>query len=226
VLFVVLALLAACSAAPFPAPAYTLVQLKTGTRTGLSADERREVFAGHFANMERLAREGRLLLAGPYGQQRSDPALRGIFVLATADAATARAWAETDPAYLANVFRLEYSPLATNAALRAQLAADLAAQAAIKASGRTPAPGEGGRGYVLLTADDGEAAARALATHPAVLLLGQLDGRRAFVVLDAKNLDAATQLLAPVAPQLGTFTLDEWFATGLLVDLPLRVAAS
>jgi ATP-dependent helicase/nuclease subunit B len=32
------------------------------------------------ANMQRLAREGRLVMAGPYGKDKSDAALRGVFV--------------------------------------------------------------------------------------------------------------------------------------------------
>lgn len=219
---VLCALAAGCRVAPFPPAAYTFVQLKTGARTDLTADEQRAVFGGHFANMERLAREGKLLVAGPYGRQRSDASLRGIFVLAAADVAEARAWAETDPGVVAGVFRLELASLATRAALREQLAADLAREDAVKASGRTPSPGEGGRGYVLLTVADANAAAAALKDHGSVLLLGCLDGQRGLALLDAKDLAAAQELLAPLAPQLGAFTLDEWFGSGLLVDLPLR----
>ncbi len=219
---VLCAFVAGCRVAPFPPAAYTFVQLKTGTKTDLTPDEQRAVFGGHFANMERLAREGKLLVAGPYGRQRSEDSLRGIFVLAAADVDEARVWAETDPGVVAGVFRLELASLATRAALREQLAADLAREDAVKASGRTPSPGEGGRGYVLLTVADANAAAAALKDHGSVLLLGCLDGQRGLALLDAKDLAAAEELLAPLAPQLGAFTLDEWFGSGLLVDLPLR----
>lgn len=215
----------ACATAPaVPQPLEcTLAILKTGPRTEpLSAEERTKIFGGHFANMERLARERQLLVAGPYGKQRSDPTLRGLFVLDTADPARAKELAETDPGFLAGVFRFEFHALSTTAALRAQIEAELAAQDAIAASGRQPEPGEGGRGYVWLTAVHGEAAASALAGHPAVLLFARLDRDGAFVLLDAKDLADATAKLAPLAPQLGEHRLDEWFGSGLLVELPRR----
>ena len=202
---------------------YTLALIRTGARSQpLDAAARREVFRGHFANMGRLARAGQLVLAGPYGQHKHADDLRGLFVLDTADRAAAQQWAETDPGFLATEFRFEFHTLRTAAQLRAQLAADLAREDAIQASGRTPAPGEGGRGYVLLTASDGAAAAAVLAGHSAVLLCGELDDRQAFVVLDATTKVAAGALLAPLAPRLGEYQLDEWFASGLLVDLPRR----
>lgn len=201
----------------------TLVILKTGPRSEpLSAAERASVFGGHFANMERLARTGDLLLAGPYGSKRADPTCRGVFVLDTGDPARAQALAETDPGFVAGVFRFDYHALSTAAPLRAQRAADIAALDAIVASGRTPPPGEGGRGYVWLTCTDGEAAARALADRPWVLLFARLDRDAAFMLLDATDAAAATALLAPVASALGEHEIDEWFGSGLLVDLPHR----
>ncbi len=220
--FVLPVVLVGCSCLP-AAPAElecTLVVLATGPRTvPLTAEERTKVFGGHFANMERLAREGQLLVAGPYGKEKSDPARRGLFVLATKDAARAKELAETDPGFLAGVFRLEYHSLTTTAPLRAQLAKDLAAADAIKASGRTPAPGEGGRGYVLLTASDGAAASAALAKHPAVLIAARIGGNHAMFWLDAKDAAAARAAIADCSAALGTFTLDEWFGSGLLAEL-------
>lgn len=217
-------LLAACgTVSPSPdAAAYTLVQLKTGSHTPASQEESQRIFSGHFANMQRLAREGSLLLAGPYGKNKSDASLRGVFVLATPDRAVAQRWAETDPGFQAGVFRLEFAALATRADLRAQLAADLAREDAQKAAGEAPKPGSGMRGYVLLTAPDADAAAKVLAGHPAVLMFARLEGARAFVLLDAKDVAAADALLAPLRQRLGPCTLDEWFATDLLVDLPKR----
>jgi uncharacterized protein YciI len=212
----------AASSAAAPAQ-FTLVQLKSGPRIDLTPEQRREVFGGHMANMNRLARAGALLLAGPYGKAKSDPALRGLFVLATADRAEAQRQAETDPGFAAGVFRFELASLATTADLRAQLAADLAHEDAAKAAGRQLGAGDM-RGYVLLTAADGDAAAAALAGQPAVLMLGRLDGGRALALLDAKDVAAAETLLAPLRKHLGAFTLDEWWATALLVDLPRRGA--
>jgi uncharacterized protein YciI len=53
------------------------------------------MFAGHFANMERLAKEGKLVLAGPFAK---DPdGWRGLFVFAVNGIAAAKALTETDP---------------------------------------------------------------------------------------------------------------------------------
>lgn len=216
--------LAGCGSVSSAAPSaeYTFVQLKTGSHTPASKEESQQIFGGHFANMQRLAREGALLLAGPYGQNKSDPALRGVFVLATADRAQATKWAASDPGFQAGVFRFEFAAMATTAALREQLAAELARENATNAAGQTPKPGASMRGYVLLTAANGDAAAQALAGHASVLMFARLDGGRALVLLDAKDLAAATAAIAPLQAQLGAFTLDEWYATDLLVDLPLR----
>lgn len=202
---------------------YTFVFIKTGARQGpLTKEENERIFGGHFANMEKLWREGRLLMAGPYGKERSDKALRGVFVFDTADRATAKAWAESDPGFQASVFRFDFATLSTSAALRAQRIADLAAHDAIVASGRKPAPGEGGRGYVWLVAEDAARAEAALAGVEGILLSARLDGSRALVLLDCDSLVAATAKLAPLADRIGPYVLDEWFATRLLADLPKR----
>lgn len=194
--------------------ACTLVLLKTGATTKLTPEESRRVFAGHFANMSRLAREGNLLLAGPYGQRKHDPMLRGLFVLDTADPARARRLAETDPGVRAGVFALEYHTLATTAPLRDFLVRELVLEDQATREGRVRAPGEGGRGYVLLTATNGERAAKVLQHHPATLLFGRLDESAAFVVLDAQNPDALPPGVAALLPELGEVHLDAWFASG------------
>ena len=75
-----LALCACRSAAP--EREYTLVLIKTGPMSGkLTAEESKTAFAGHFSNMERLAEERQLLVAGPFGEKRHDPELRGLFIL-------------------------------------------------------------------------------------------------------------------------------------------------
>ncbi|HEX5054679.1 MAG TPA: YciI family protein [Planctomycetota bacterium] len=221
---------AAPAAAPAAVPAVdtdaaerhcTLVLLKTGPRREpLSDSERSQIFGGHFGNMQRLAREGHLLVAGPYGKEKSDAALRGLFVLDTVDPERARQLAETDPGFKAGVFTFDYHMMATAAPLRAFLAAELAAQDDAARGGRTQAPGDRLRSYVLLTADDGAAAAAALAGVPAVLWFARLDSTRAFVLLDAPDVEAARALLAPVVRALGAHHLDQWSASSGLVDLP------
>jgi uncharacterized protein YciI len=199
---------------------YALVYLVTGPATNLPAEQQREVFQGHFANMERLAREGALLVAGPFGQRRSDPALRGLFVLDAADRQSARVLAETDPGFQAGVFALDYHTLSTAAPLRAFLDLELGELDAARAAGRPPAPGANGRGFVLLIGSDGERICTVLRDHPAVLLCGRLDGTGAFAVLDAVDLAAAGQALGDVRARLGEHHLEEWFASRNLERLP------
>lgn len=213
---------AACAAGPTADPAVetlTLVHLRTGPQPPTKA-EAPKVFQGHFANMERLAEARQLLVAGPYGTQKSAPDLRGVFVLATADRRTAEQLAGSDPAVQAGVFVLEYHTLRTQAPLRAFLEAELAKTAAQRAAGKTPPPGEGIRGYVLLTAAVGGPVREALAGRPGVLLLAEHDDGGAFAVLEAKDLAAAEALLQPVRSALGEVRLDEWYAAGGLADLP------
>src|SRR5262245_55545642 len=77
---------------------YTLVFLVTGPNSAtIDAEKKKEIFAGHMANIRRLADEDKLLIAGPFGKEKPDPSLRGIFILDTPDLETARAWTSTDP---------------------------------------------------------------------------------------------------------------------------------
>lgn len=202
---------------------HTFVAIRTGPRTTpLAKAERGAMFQGHFDNMNRLARAGDLVMAGPYGKQKHANDLRGIFVLATADAAAAKSLAETDPGFQQGEFRFEYTRIGTTADLRAQLAADMAREDAIVASGKKPAPGDGGRAYVWLRAPSFVAASAVLAGSPAVLLAARCDDGRGLFLLDALDLAAAQALLAPHTAKIGNCELDEWFGSGLLVDLPKR----
>lgn len=222
--FGLLSLLVACQGSPLPEPAAidgTLVLIVTGPRQEpLSKEDSGKIFAGHFANMERLAKEGRLLVAGPFGKQKTDPKLRGLFVFDAKERTVAQALAETDPGFQAGVFAFEYHTLRTAAPLREFLAAEMAAQEEIAKSGRKPAPGEFGRPFVLLRAANGPAALRALAGRPGVAMTATLDGGEAFAVLVADDLAAAQALIGPFAAELGEVRLDEWFASRRLAELP------
>lgn len=74
--------------------AYTFVLLKTGPKRMPHGPERDAMFQGHFANIERLAKEGLLVYAGPLD---GVDGWRGLFIFATADLAVARQAVETDP---------------------------------------------------------------------------------------------------------------------------------
>ena len=199
---------------------YTLVYLKTGPAVGLSKDEQAQVFAGHFANMNRLAREGHLVVAGPFGKQRSDTALRGVFVLATGDVARAKELAESDPGVKSGVFALEYHSLRTTAPLAQFLAAELAREDADKAAGKTPKPSDNIRGYALLIADDYAKMAEALDGRREALLVGAMDERAGFAIVNCIDRTAAEEAFARLREQLGTHRFEEWFASKGLVQLP------
>jgi len=94
---------------------YVLVVLKTGPTPVSDPEARKAMFAGHFANMKKLADEGRLALAGPF--MPSDSGWRGLFVFAVEDIEQARALTETDPVMVQGEMVAEYHPWYGSAAL-------------------------------------------------------------------------------------------------------------
>lgn len=200
----------------FTGPTYMLGILRTGPRTEpLSEEESARYFGGHFANMTRLAKEGHLLLAGPYGSNKSAKDLRGIFILDTDSLEHARRLAETDPCFQAGIFRFEFHAMQTTFAMHAMQKAELARLAANERSGMTVPPGAGCRNYVMVTVADANRAA-ALQAHDAVYLFAKIARNRALAFVDCANHDEAEALLKPLRTQLGELTIDEWFGSDLL----------
>lgn len=107
------AAVAAAQSAPASAPAapehyffYHLVLLRRPANAPpLDPDARQKLQEAHLANMRRLAKEGKLVLAGPF---LDDTPLRGIFVLKTESMDEAKQWTLTDPAVQANRFAPEF----------------------------------------------------------------------------------------------------------------------
>lgn len=88
---------------------YVLCILKTGPRDSeVTGDERKRVFEGHFANINRLADEGKLVVAGPFG--RNDRAYRGLYIFNVATVEEAEKLVVLDPAVEAGVFLAELTP--------------------------------------------------------------------------------------------------------------------
>ncbi len=75
---------------------YMLVMLKTGTNQTTDADFINACFRGHLENINRLAEEGKLIVAGPLG--RNEKNYRGIFILDATTLEEAEALLQTDPA--------------------------------------------------------------------------------------------------------------------------------
>jgi uncharacterized protein YciI len=84
---------------------YVLVILKTGPTPVPKGPKRDAMFAGHFANMGRLAKEGKLVLAGPFDD---DGGWRGLFVFAVDDVEAARQLTATDPVIVNGEMVAEY----------------------------------------------------------------------------------------------------------------------
>ena len=95
---------------------YVLVILKTGPKDAeVKGKDRDDLFAFHLANIRRLASEGKLALAGPFG--KNDETFRGLFIFNTASLDDARAWVATDPTVKAGVLVPEFIPWYGTAAL-------------------------------------------------------------------------------------------------------------
>lgn len=87
---------------------YVLVILRTGPKRMPDGDARTAMFAGHMANITRLADAGKLVLAGPFAQ---DPAgWRGLFLLAVESVDEARALTGTDPVIVEGEMVADYHP--------------------------------------------------------------------------------------------------------------------
>lgn len=94
---------------------YVLVILRTGPYTPASEEERNTLFEGHFANINRRAEEGKLLVAGPLGNNERQ--YRGIFIFNVATIEEAQALVSTDPSIERGVFVAEFYPWYGSAAL-------------------------------------------------------------------------------------------------------------
>ena len=97
---------------------YVLAILKTGPNDAkLAGSERTEMFKGHMANIERLASEGKLAVAGPFG--KNDANFRGIFILNAATVEEARKLVDTDPVVKSGVMVVDLYPWFGSASLMA-----------------------------------------------------------------------------------------------------------
>ncbi|MER2995947.1 YciI family protein [Pontibacter populi] len=94
---------------------YVLVILKTGSNTTTDKEKLNQYFRGHMENINRLVKEGKLIVAGPLG--KNDKTYRGIFILDVKTVVEAQKLVETDPAVRAKIFDVELYPWYGSAAL-------------------------------------------------------------------------------------------------------------
>ena len=84
---------------------YVFVVLRTGPNKVPAGQERTEMFAGHMANIQRLANERKLAYAGPLD---GVDGARGIFIFAVENIDEAKALVATDPVIIKGEMVAEY----------------------------------------------------------------------------------------------------------------------
>jgi uncharacterized protein YciI len=94
---------------------YVLVILKSGPKQMPAGAERDAMFRGHFANIQRLAGEGKLAVAGPF--MGSADGWRGLYVFAVKDIEEAKALTASDPVIVNQEMVAEFHPWYGTAAL-------------------------------------------------------------------------------------------------------------
>jgi uncharacterized protein YciI len=95
---------------------YVFCLLKSGTNTTASKEETQKLFEGHMANINRLAKEGKLAVAGPF--MKNDRNYRGIYIFNVETIAEAEALVATDPEIKAKLLEAELTPWYCSAALQ------------------------------------------------------------------------------------------------------------
>ena len=94
---------------------YVLVILKSGPKQMPAGAERDAMFRGHFANIQRLAGEGKLALAGPF--MGGGDGWRGLYLFTVTDLEEVKALTARDPVIVNGEMVAEYHPWYGSAAL-------------------------------------------------------------------------------------------------------------
>jgi uncharacterized protein YciI len=89
---------------------YYMAFLRRGAPAAANAPASAELMKGHMANIQRLAKEGKLVLAGPFLAQTGPGSLAGLFILQAGSVAEAQQLVDTDPAVQAGRFTVEIVP--------------------------------------------------------------------------------------------------------------------
>jgi uncharacterized protein YciI len=209
----------------------TLVYLITGPNSATNTREQKsEIFKGHMANIQKLADDGKLLIAGPFGKPR-DPAWRGIFIFDVPTTKEAQALAGSDPGVIAGEFATIIREVEIPASVRDLPRFEKELQAELKAQG-TPdrKPGEvppAIRPYVILHTQDLPRARAALKSPTAPRTIWwarftdtprhQPRAAQGIIVLDAATVEEARKALDQL--DTGTIDCDGWYSTTSLTRL-------
>ena len=94
---------------------YVFVILKTGPAKLEDKEKQTELFKGHMDNINRLVKENKLFVAGPFG--KNELTYRGLFILNVKTLEEAKSLCDTDPAIKAGIFEVDLLPWYGSAAL-------------------------------------------------------------------------------------------------------------
>ena len=86
---------------------YWLVLLQKGPNRNQDSISAEKIQAAHMANINRLAKEGKLIMAGPIGVEDD---LRGIFLMNCADSSEVENFVKTDSAVITGRLMMKYYP--------------------------------------------------------------------------------------------------------------------
>lgn len=86
---------------------YWLVLLQKGPNRSQDSISAEKIQAAHMANINRLAKEGKLIMAGPIGVEDD---LRGIFLMNCADSTEVENFVKTDSAVITGRLIMKYYP--------------------------------------------------------------------------------------------------------------------
>jgi len=98
---------------------YIFVILRTGPNKTADKDSLNAYFAGHMANIQKLAAEGKMIVAGPFGKNENQ--FRGLFILNTTSNEEARKMLDGDPAVKDGIFTADLYTWWGSAALPAYM---------------------------------------------------------------------------------------------------------
>jgi uncharacterized protein YciI len=98
---------------------YVFCLLKTGSNTTATKEETQKLFEGHMDNISRLAKEGKLVVAGPF--MKNERNYRGIYIFNASSIEEAKEFVATDPAVQSNLLEAELTLWYGSAALQETL---------------------------------------------------------------------------------------------------------
>ena len=86
---------------------YWLVLLKKGPHRDQDSASRVKIQAAHIANINRLAKEGKIIMAGPIGVEND---MQGIFLMNCKDSTEVESFVKTDTAVITGRLIMQYYP--------------------------------------------------------------------------------------------------------------------